>query len=237
MAVQTFNYQNATITFDFGEGYKMVNATQMAKPFNKAVSGFLRLQGTKEYIDLLEDRYGAESLKNGKMKKEVLRVIKGGAPDLQGTWMDEKLALKFAAWLSAGFELWVFDRIDELLKTGETRIIGRDYSISHALRFIADKLDEQDQINLRVDERLEHISDEVDDIRARLTVQDENYFSIAGYCAKHGIHCPLDKAKKWGRAATILSNNEDLHFFKIHDPRFGEVGVYHVGILKRVIGE
>lgn len=235
MAVQTFKYDGATITFDFGEGQKMVNATQMAKPFDKPVSGFLRLQGTKEYVELLEERYGEQSLRMGEMKKEVLRVIKGGSPDLQGTWMDEKLALKFAAWLSAGFELWVFDRIEELLKTGETRIIGRDYSISHALRVIADKLDEQDRINMRVDERLDYITEEVDDIRARLTVQDENYFSIAGYCAKNGIHCPLDKAKKWGRGATILSNNEGKHFFKIHDPRFGEVGVYHIDILKRIV--
>ncbi|MEO1256856.1 MAG: KilA-N domain-containing protein, partial [Bacteroidota bacterium] len=37
----------------------MVNATQMAKPFKgKLVADFLRLKTTKEYILLLEERYG-----------------------------------------------------------------------------------------------------------------------------------------------------------------------------------
>jgi hypothetical protein len=31
--------------------------------------------------------------------------------------MDKKLALKFAVWLSPEFELWVYDRIQELLTT------------------------------------------------------------------------------------------------------------------------
>ena len=42
---------------------------------------------------LAESRYG-DSHNEG--KREVLRVVRGGTPDLQGTWMDEKLALKFA---------------------------------------------------------------------------------------------------------------------------------------------
>lgn len=49
--------------------------------------------------------------------------MQGGTPELQGTWMDEKLALKFAAWLSPYFELWVYDRIEELLLTGRTEIL------------------------------------------------------------------------------------------------------------------
>ena len=36
-------------------------------------------------------------------------------------WMDEKLALKFAAWLDVDFELWVYDTIDEIM-FGEYRI-------------------------------------------------------------------------------------------------------------------
>lgn len=36
--------------------------------------------------------------------------------------MHEKLALKFAAWLSPEFELWVYDRIQELLLQGHTAI-------------------------------------------------------------------------------------------------------------------
>lgn len=38
--------------------------------------------------------------------------------------MCEKLALKFAAWLSPKFEIWVFEKIQELLKHGYTQISG-----------------------------------------------------------------------------------------------------------------
>ena len=58
------------------------------------LNNILRMEGTKEYILMLESRY-ADS--RNEEKREVLRVVQGGTPELQGTWMDEKLALKFAA--------------------------------------------------------------------------------------------------------------------------------------------
>lgn len=89
--ITIFEYEGQNISFEFADGNKMVNATQMAQPFKgKMVAGFLRLKGTKEYIQLLEERYGNSHIAN----REVLRVVKGGdaAEGLQGTWMDEKLA-------------------------------------------------------------------------------------------------------------------------------------------------
>ncbi len=113
--IRHFDYEGTPISFEFADGNKMINASEMAKPFGKQVNNFLRMEATKEYILLLESRY-ADS-RNG-IKREVLRVVQGGTPELQGAWMDEKLALKFAAWLSPRFELWVYDRIQELLPTG-----------------------------------------------------------------------------------------------------------------------
>jgi len=49
-----------------------------------------------------------------------LAVSRGG--NNPGTWAHQKLALKFAAWLSPHFELWVYDKIEELLKTGYTKL-------------------------------------------------------------------------------------------------------------------
>lgn len=57
----------------------MINATEMARPFSKRVNNFLRMEGTKEYILVLESRY-ADS-RNGE-KREVLRVVQGGTPEL-----------------------------------------------------------------------------------------------------------------------------------------------------------
>ena len=117
--ITKFQYEGQDITFEFSDGNKMINATEMAKPFGKRMNNFLRIEGTKTYIELLESRYANKRI--GK-NREVLRVVKGGEPHLQGTWMDEMLALKFASWLSADFELWVYDRIQELLTTGKTEL-------------------------------------------------------------------------------------------------------------------
>ncbi|MCU0347014.1 MAG: KilA-N domain-containing protein [Saprospiraceae bacterium] len=115
------DYEGHKISFEFADGNKMINATEMAKPFGKLVGNFLKSQHARDFIQLLENRY---SIWNIGSKREVLRVVKGGDAynEIQGTWMDEKLALKFAAWLSPAFELWVYDKIQELLTTGKTEL-------------------------------------------------------------------------------------------------------------------
>ena len=110
-----------------------------------------------------------------------MRVIKGGTKELQGTWMDEKLALKFAACLSPEFELWVYDRIQELLTKGETSLKSANPSSAIAtLRLIVDQLERQGEINEDVEERIK-------ELEATITSSDENYYTIAGYCALHHI--------------------------------------------------
>jgi hypothetical protein len=53
----------------------------------------------------------------------ALRVVKGGnEKSMQGTWVSERLALKLASWLSADFEIWIYDKILELLTTGQTHL-------------------------------------------------------------------------------------------------------------------
>lgn len=159
MSIKKFDYEGAPISFEFKDGNKMINATQMAKPFKKLVADFLRLKSTKAFIPLLENRYG-----NSHIGREVLRVVKGGDAinsKLQGTWMDEKLALKFAAWLSAPFELWVFDRIEELLKTGKTELPSHrpGADLIKAIRMIADKLEYQQRDIDQNKEAIAHIQD------------------------------------------------------------------------------
>ena len=74
----------------------MVNATEMAKPFGKRPQNFLQNEQTKEFISVLEKRYCNSS-------NEIIKVLQGG--QTQGTWMHQKLALKFAGWLNPEFEL------------------------------------------------------------------------------------------------------------------------------------
>ncbi|MDO6389057.1 phage antirepressor KilAC domain-containing protein [Pontibacter sp. BT731] len=130
MNLQVFQYQNSPITFS-KDGEVMVNATQMAKPFpNKKAAQFILNANTKEFVDLLDSKIG----------KPTLVVNHGGSNP--GTWMHQKLALKFAGWLSPEFELWVYDRIEELLTTGKTELtsMSDDELLSKALLLSHEKL-------------------------------------------------------------------------------------------------
>jgi len=101
-----YQYQNNSIAFSFENDNQLVNATQMAKVFNKKPHHFLRNKTTQEFISVLRIRNTAEPVV----------VIQGGEPYYQGTWMHKYLAIKFASWLSPDFELWMYDRLEFLEK-------------------------------------------------------------------------------------------------------------------------
>ena len=121
--IKIFDYDGVPISFEFTDGNKMINATQMAKPFkkNKQPSNFLRTQNTKEFILALEADFRSSDMRNG-TKREVLRVVQGGDSELQGTWMHELLVIKFAGWLNPSFEIWMQKKIRELLTTGRVEM-------------------------------------------------------------------------------------------------------------------
>lgn len=234
--ITIFDYEGQRISFEFADGNKMINATEMAKPFKgKMVADFLRLKGTKDYITLLEERYGDSHIAP---HREVLRVVKGGdaAEGLQGTWMDELLALKFAAWLSPRFELWVYDRIQELLTTGQTQLKEIAPSgFAATLRLLAQQWEKQEQINEDVREELDKTAERLDELESKIISVDDHYYTIAGYCNLHKIPCPLHKAKEWGKAATALSRQRQIPTGTAHDERYGKVRTYHEEVLKAVI--
>lgn len=134
--VKVFEYEGYKITFEFENGQRMVNATQMAKAFGKRVAHFLQNKQTKEFINFLNSRYRNSGHGSN---YEALRVVKGGSPGRQGTWMDEKLALKFAAWLSVEFEAWVYDTIHDILSDDRK-----------TYEFFLQKLEDQSRDNLYI---------------------------------------------------------------------------------------
>ena len=115
-------YEGYPITFEKKDGKMMVNATQMAKPFEgKTVTHWLSNNQTTELI-------AYKSADSGIPTSELVVVIKGGEPSLQGTWLHEDLALPFAQWLSPKFYIWCNDHIKELLTTGSTSLnLPTDY--------------------------------------------------------------------------------------------------------------
>ena len=131
-SIINFDYKGSQISFNNGEKV-MVNATQMAKPFNKEPKFWLMNQSTTDYLTELS------KVRNLTLA-DLVQVTKGG--NNPGTWMHEDVALEFARWLSPAFAIWCNDRIKELLKTGVATVSNDDEAIAYAMQVLNKRLEE-----------------------------------------------------------------------------------------------
>lgn len=106
---QKFIFRDQEVDFEIRGENVMVNATQMAKIFEKDLFQFTKSDHAKTFINecLIPANAGLLGIEND----EDLII----STQRTGTWMHRVLALKFAAWLNPAFELWVYSVIDELL--------------------------------------------------------------------------------------------------------------------------
>jgi phosphoribosylformylglycinamidine (FGAM) synthase PurS component len=107
-----FIYQETEIHFLVNPSDKnvMVNATEMAKLFNKRIDVFLKTDHAKKFIKELEKEHSSLPPNGG---NETMKVMETNTNF--GTFMCEALALKFATWLDVKFEIWVYKRIQEVI--------------------------------------------------------------------------------------------------------------------------
>lgn len=130
---KVFQYNGSTVSFRKGNRRDvMVNASEMARPFHKQPSDWMRLKQTKEVIASL-------SAVRGIPRTELVRVIRGGC-GIQGTYFHEDVALEFARWLSPLFAIWCNDRIKELLRMGVTTVRNDDEAIAYAMEVLNRRL-------------------------------------------------------------------------------------------------
>jgi hypothetical protein len=101
-------YQDSLIHFALNPSKEdvMVNATEMAKIFEKRVDHFTRSDHAKKYIKFLSER-----TPNGGRSNKKIVDNRGHV----GIYFHRKLAIKFAMWLDDEFFDWVIDTIDEIL--------------------------------------------------------------------------------------------------------------------------
>ncbi len=104
----------------------MINATEMAKPFGKNVGHFMENDSTKNFIRACLNNRNSDYLGINSESDLVNPRQKSG------TWMHRILALKFAAWLSPDFEVWVYSTIENLLFG---KHVQREQSFERTLKF------------------------------------------------------------------------------------------------------
>lgn len=102
-----------------------VNATAMCQAGGKRWNDYIRLDRTQEYIAALEASVTAESPcaaavagnpatglhgstgNPADLHHLLIEVIRGGRPELQGTWIHPRLAVDLARWISPAFAVWM----------------------------------------------------------------------------------------------------------------------------------
>lgn len=120
MKTLEFLYQEKQIHFLLNPSDKnvMINATEMAKLFNKRTSNYLVNEKTKELIAKLElTRIPVNS-------NQKIIENRGHA----GYYFNEILALDFAAWLDVDFKIWIYQKIRDII-TQETKVVKSAVSV------------------------------------------------------------------------------------------------------------
>lgn len=90
-----------------------VNATAMCQATGKRWNHYAANERTQEYITALqlalsgETHSGAAVAGNPATLPDVVEVIQGGLPYLQGTWVHPRLAVDLARWISPAFAVWM----------------------------------------------------------------------------------------------------------------------------------
>lgn len=111
MKTLEFIYQETQIHFlvNPADENVMVNATEMAKLFNKRIDVFLKTGPTKESIRLLE--FPPTGVNLDPIPRE--KIIQTN--HRYGTFFHRELAIEFAMWLDPVFKRWIIKKIDEVL--------------------------------------------------------------------------------------------------------------------------
>lgn len=118
--IVVFDYQGSNIPFALTGNDVMINATEMIKLFpGKRMNNFLRSDQTQELLTQLSNEMGV-ALKSatGEYNPSLIKIIQGGISKNQGTWMNRKIAIAFAMWLSPVFYSWCLGKIDEIINQG-----------------------------------------------------------------------------------------------------------------------
>lgn len=112
----TLEYAGNRFTMRRDGGRCMVNATEMARPFDKRPAVWLKLVET---IRLRQTLVG-----NGTLPDQQNQVITSRGPS-GATWLEIHLCMQFAEWLSPPFGAWCSEKLASLLRNGNIPLDGQ----------------------------------------------------------------------------------------------------------------
>lgn len=168
-------FEGKSVSFETDREHNlMINATEMAKIFGADVNEFTRNTGTENFVKALSQTENSRFENEFSPAGVFVKVVVGGRHS--GTWMDKRVALKFAAWLNPFFEVWVYSTIEDVLfgrMAKREKSFERTFAIQHEIEDLTDKPDKTGDDFLRYLELQKQLKYEKA-YRRSLTVEDSN---------------------------------------------------------------
>lgn len=94
------------------DGY--INATAMCKAADRMFAHYLENKQTKGFLEALESDIGIPI-------SGLVQTVKGGSPQLQGSWVHPQVAINLATWLSPKFAVQVSKWVEAVHRNGSKR--------------------------------------------------------------------------------------------------------------------
>lgn len=222
--IKVFNYNGSNITFSSENGV-MVNATEMAKAFEKRPVDYLRLPSTTELINAI--------VRKSHISENQLIVTKqGSAINGGGTWMNEDVALDFAQWLSIDFKLWCNDRIRELLTQGVATVNDDDATILHAMQVLQKRVEEKQRVlenaEMTISIQDEQLKKQVPKVAFANAIEASKSSCLVGELAKiltqNGYTIGQNRLFEWLRDNGYLGTKGE--YYNIPNQKYIEQGLF-----------
>ncbi|MCY3854965.1 MAG: KilA-N domain-containing protein [Rhodospirillales bacterium] len=83
-----------------------IDATAMCQAAGKDYFDYRRQKSTNTFLAALEAETGIPG-------SELIQSVRGGFPELQGTWVHPRVAVHLGQWLSVEFQVWVSGIVDD----------------------------------------------------------------------------------------------------------------------------
>jgi KilA-N domain len=102
------------------DGY--INATDMCKAAGRKISHYLENDSTTAFINELSSDAGIPA-------SDLIQSVKGGASNLQGTWVHPDVAIHMGQWLSPKFSVMVSKWVREWISGNQPRNVSMPYHL------------------------------------------------------------------------------------------------------------
>ena len=198
-----FVYNGNKICFQKSDGSVMVNATEMAKAFDKRPVDWLRSEQSDRFINTFSN------VRNCTYSDLV--VVKEGSPQTGGgTWMHEDVALEFARWLSPTFAIWCNDRIKELLTNGYTKLDS--ITRKDLAKMLYESEEEKEKLQIKNTEQAKALQEAAPKVLFADTVTASNDSILIGELAKlicqKGVEIGQNRLFAWMRDNGYLCSRQ-----------------------------